>query len=151
MTTSGSDDVPAAGSDPPPAQPAAPDPAELATLRTEVSALRARLDTRNRRAHALLALRGVSPAVLVAVTAFGLVASVIGLWAATTTLNTNRWVQTVTPLPQNPAVAAAVSQYTTDQLFQAVDVEQRLRDALPTQAAFVAGPLTGQLHDAIRK
>src|SRR5207248_2916865 len=83
--------------------------------------------------------------------AFGLVASVVGLWAATTTLNTDRWVRTVAPLPQDAAVAAAVSQYTTDQLFDVINVEQRLRDALPPRAAFVAGPLAGQLHDAIQK
>src|SRR5215216_2512013 len=113
-----------------------PDPEELARLRAEVSALRAQLDTRQRRSYALLALRRVTAAVLAAVAAFALVASVVGLWAATTTLNTDRWVRTVAPLPQQPAVAAAVSQYTTDQLSGVLDVEQRLQTVLPEQAAF---------------
>jgi hypothetical protein len=36
-------------------------------------------------------------------------------------------------------------------VFQAVDVEQRLQTVLPQQAAFVAGPLTDQLRDTVRK
>ena len=59
---------------------------ELARLRAEVSTLRNRLDTRDRRSFAVLALRRVVAAVLVVVAAFGLVAGVVGLWAARTTL-----------------------------------------------------------------
>jgi hypothetical protein len=127
------------------------DPDELARLRTEVTALHARLDTRQRRSSTIVALRRVIAAVLVAVTAFALVASVVGVWAARTALNTDRWVATVAPLPQNPQVAAAVADYTTVQLFQAIDVEQRLRTVLPQQAAFIAGPVAGQLAEKIRQ
>jgi hypothetical protein len=96
-------------------------------------------------------LRGISAAVLIAITAWALVVSVIGVWAATTVLNTGRWVETVGPLPQNPAVSTAVADYTTTQVFQAVNVEQRLRDVLPPQAAFVAGPVAGQVRNTIRQ
>src|SRR5690349_20037832 len=109
------------------ADAAARDPEELARLRTEVTALRARLDGRDRRAYALTALHRLTAAVLAALAAFAIVASTIGLWGAATTLNTDRWVSTVAPLPQQPAVATAVAQYTTDQLFEVLDVEQRLR------------------------
>jgi hypothetical protein len=127
------------------------DTEELAALRAEVQSLRAQLDTRGRRRFALTALRKVVAAVLAALAAFLLVASVVGLWSAYTTLNTSRWVSTVAPLPKQPAVAAAVSQYATDELFRVVDVEQRVKAALPDQAAFLAGPLVGQVKDAIRK
>ncbi|MBO3739218.1 hypothetical protein J5X75_16955 [Actinoplanes sp. NEAU-H7] len=94
--------------------------------------------------------RGVA-AVLAAVAAFALVTSVVGLWAATTTLNTDRWVATVAPLPQDPKVNAAVAEYATTEVFRVLDVEQRLRAVLPEQAAFVAGPLTGQIREQVRK
>ena len=122
---------------------------ELARLHAEVLVLRAQLDTRSRRRSVLVSFRRVTAAVLVALSAFALVASVVGLWAAATTLNTGRWVATVTPLPQNPAVATAVAQYTTSQIFEVVDVDQRLRTVLPEQAAFIAGPLTAQVHDKV--
>jgi hypothetical protein len=123
---------------------------ELARLRVEVSTLHAKLDTRGRRAAAVGALRRVSAAVLVALTALALVASVVGVWAATTVLNTDRWVATVAPLPRDPQIATAVAEYTTTQVFQAINVEQRLQSVLPQQAAFIAGPVAGQLRGAVR-
>jgi hypothetical protein len=124
--------------------------AELARLRSELSVLRARLDTRRRRGSYVTGGRRFTAAVLVAITAFALVMSVVGVWAATTVLNTDRWVATVAPLPQNPQVAAAVADYATVQVFEAINVEQRVRTALP-RAAFVAGPLAGQLQGTVRK
>jgi hypothetical protein len=124
---------------------------ETARLRAEVSALQAKLDTRRRRASTLVRLRGLAAAVLIAVTAFALLGSVVGVWAARTALNTDRWVATVAPLPRNPQVAAAVADYATNQVFQAINVEQRLQAVLPQQAAFLAGPVVGQLRDAVEK
>ncbi len=124
---------------------------ELERLRAEVATLRAELGARTRRGDRGRAVRRTVAAVLAAMAAFALVTSVVGLWAARTTLSTDRWVTTVAPLPQNPAVSAAVAQYATTQLFEVIDVEQRLRTVLPEQAAFVAGPLTGQIRDQVRK
>jgi hypothetical protein len=124
---------------------------ELARLRAEVSTLRTQLDTRQRRSFALLALRRVVAAVLVVVAAFGLVASVVGLWAARTTLDTDRWVATVAPLPQDPRISAAVADYATAQLSEVLNIEQRLRVVLPPQAGFVVGPLADQVRQAVEK
>jgi hypothetical protein len=124
---------------------------ELAQLRGEVSALHTQLDIRRHRASVVGALRRVTAAVLIALTAFALVMSVVGVWSARTAFNTDRWVATVAPLPKNPQVAGAVADYATNQVFQAINVEQRLRTVLPQQAAFIAGPVAGQLRDAVRK
>ena len=129
----------------------APDADEVTRLRTEVSALEAKLDHRRRRASTIVRLRGFVAAVLIALTAFALVGSVVGVWAARTALNTDRWVATVAPLPKNPQVATAVADYATNQVFQAINVEQRLQTVLPPQAAFIAGPVAGQLRDAVEK
>jgi hypothetical protein len=123
---------------------------ELSRLRAEVYGLQARLDRRERRAATVRMLRRAGAAVLIAVTAFALVMSVVGIWSARTALNTDRWVATVAPLPKDPEVAAAVADFATVKLFEAVDVEQRLRSVLPEQAAFVAGPLATQLHAPVR-
>jgi hypothetical protein len=123
---------------------------ELARLRTAVSALQAQLDTRHRRALLRRTARRLIAAALLAVTAFALVTSVVGGWAATTVLTTDRWVATVAPLPRDPRVAAAVAEFTTGRLFTVLDVEQRLREVLPPRAGFVAGPVTGQLRGAVR-
>jgi hypothetical protein len=127
------------------------DAMEVARLRAEVSALHSQLDTRRRRTSALGTIRRFIAAVLIGITAFALVGSVVGVWAARTALNTDKWVATVAPLPQNPQVAAAVADYATTQIFQAINVEQRLRTVLPPKAAFIAAPVAGQLRDQVRK
>jgi hypothetical protein len=124
---------------------------ELDRLRLEVSALRAKLDARRRRAAVVPAIRRVTAAVLVAIGAFALVLSTVGVWAAKTAFDTDRWVATVAPLPRDPQVAAAMSEYATTELFRVLDVENRLREVLPDRAAFVAGPLTGQVREQVRK
>lgn len=132
--------------------PVAEDPArELARLRLEVSALQARLDRSRHRTARLHGFRDVAAALLTAVTACCLVASVVGLWAANTVLRTDRWVATVAPLPKDPKVATAVAQYATSQIFRVVNVEQRLREVLPEQAGFAAAPITGQVRGYVQR
>jgi hypothetical protein len=110
-----------------------PDTAELAALRSEVATLRSQMDTRRRRTRTAGRVRGTVAAVLAAVAAFALVASTVGLWAAHTTLNTDRWVTTVAPLPKDPQVSAAVAQYTTTQVFEVLNqVLRELSARLPT-------------------
>jgi hypothetical protein len=127
------------------------DAEELVRLRAELGTLRQQLDTRRRRRTRAGFVRRTAAAVLVAISAFLLVASVVGVWGARTVLDTDRWVATVAPLPGDPYVSAAVAEYTTTQLFEVVDVEQRLRTALPPPVAFAAGPIAGQLRDTVRR
>jgi hypothetical protein len=44
-----------------------------------------------------------------------------------------------------------MAEYATTELFRVLDVENRIREVLPDQAAFVAGPLTGQIRETVRK
>ncbi|BFU43235.1 hypothetical protein [Krasilnikovia sp. MM14-A1004] len=129
----------------------ASDVEEVARLRAEVADLNSRLDTRHRRASAIGTMRRITAAVLIAITAFAMVASVVGVWSARTAFNTDKWVATIAPLPQDPKVAAAVADYATNQVFAAIDVQQRVQTVLPAQAAFIAGPVTSQLRDAVEK
>ena len=87
----------------------------------------------------------MTAAVLVVIGAFALVLSTVGVWAAKTAFDTDRWVATVAPLPQDPQISAAMAEYATNELFRVLDVENRLREVLPERAAFVTGPLTGQM------
>lgn len=128
---------------------------EVQRQRAELAALHQQLDTRGRRQRRMTLLRQIVAAVLAFVAALGMTLSVIGVWAGRTTLDTDRWVETVTPLSQDPAVRAAVSTYATEQIFTTLNVEQRVKEALPPRAAFLASPLTGAVHgyvqDAVSK
>lgn len=125
-------------------------PDEVQRMREELAALHRQLDTRGRRQRRITRLRQIVAALLVAVAALGLTMSVIGVWAGRTTLNTDRWVATVAPLDQDPAVRAAVSTYMTAQIFTTLNVEQRVREALPPRAAFLASPMSGQVRGFVQ-
>ncbi|WP_353946180.1 hypothetical protein ABII15_34355 [Streptomyces sp. HUAS MG91] len=135
---------------PGPAEPArAAEAGEVERLRAEVAELRDRVGSERRRRARLLLVRRTLAAVLIALVAVVGVTSVVGLWGARTALNTDRWVSAVGPLPQDPAVNKAVSVYLTDQIFDQLDVRKKLSDALPPRAAFLAGPVSGAVHDSM--
>ena len=123
---------------------------EIERQKAELASLHQQLDTRGRRHRRITLLRQIVAAVLVFIAALGVTASVIGVWAGRTTLNTDRWVETVSPLSQDPAVRAAVSTYSTEQIFSTLNVEQRVTEALPPRAAFLASPLTDQVHGFVQ-
>ncbi|CAM5257176.1 hypothetical protein SALBM135S_01609 [Streptomyces alboniger] len=124
--------------------------AELRRLRAEVARLRDREGTERRRRARTSVVRRAVAAVLIALVAVLTVTSVVGVWGSRTTLNTDRWIAAVGPLPEDPEVNAAVSTYLTNEIFDQVDVEQRLSDALPPRASFLAAPVTGAVHDYMR-
>ncbi|MFD0420011.1 hypothetical protein [Streptomyces sp. NPDC127108] len=124
--------------------------AELARLRAEVETLRDRAGTERRRRERVFAVRRAVAAVLIALVAVCAVTSVVGVWGARTTLNTDRWVATVGPLPEDPDVNAAVSTYITREVFDRVDVEQRVREALPARASFLAAPVSKATRDHLQ-
>jgi hypothetical protein len=123
---------------------------EVRRLQEELAAANSQLDTRGRRHRRVTTLRQIVAALLVVIAALGVTMSVIGVWAGRMTLNTDRYVETVTPLSQDPAVRAAVSTYVTDQVFTTLNVEQRVTEALPPRAAFLASPLTGQVRGFVQ-
>ena len=85
-------------------------------------------------------------AVLVVVSCILAPLSVISIWTRNQILDTNRYVENVTPLASNPAIVDAAAANATNSLFGAIDVEKEAKDALPRRAKFLAGPLTSALH-----
>lgn len=69
-------------------------------------------------------------------------------WVERQVLNTDNWVTLVAPVPKDPEVSKALGSYIADKIFTSVPVEQKVAEALPEQAAFLAPPLTSQLQKA---
>lgn len=67
-------------------------------------------------------------------------------WAGNTVVKTDRYVATVSPVIQQPEVQKAMALYATNQLFDRVDVQGYVQDALPPRADFLAPQLTQQLR-----
>ncbi|MGZ3583728.1 MAG: hypothetical protein ACXWP6_13735, partial [Ktedonobacterales bacterium] len=89
--------------------------------------------------------------VLLVLSCLGLLSSVLTYWMNQTLLNTDRWIQIVGPLAQNPQVVGALSDYTADQAVQVLNVQQRVENVLPDRADLLAGPITQQVHDFIQR
>ena len=79
---------------------------------------------------------------LVALSCLLVLLSTTEVWAHRTLLNTGAFVGTVAPVFEDPAVASAVAARATDELFTELNVQARLRDALPPRASFAAVPVT---------
>ena len=71
----------------------------------------------------------------------------MGLWARTTALDSDTYVETVAPFTQDPEVSAALATTIVDEIFQDRDVEQELQRLLPDEIGFLTAPVGSALHD----
>ncbi|HEY8169741.1 MAG TPA: hypothetical protein VIH24_01425 [Candidatus Limnocylindria bacterium] len=76
--------------------------------------------------------RGIAAWVVVVLTCLAVTASVVGLWAHRTVLETDAFMAAVTPAVESEAVQALVSERLSDQLIEALDLESRIAGALQT-------------------
>jgi hypothetical protein len=117
---------------------------ERARLQEEVDELRAQVTgAKPRRAGRP---RRIATAILVVVTALVVTVAVTSVWARRNALNTDRWVRTVGPIAEEPAVQQALGRYMTDQTMSAIDPEELFESALPERGQILAAPLTSALR-----
>jgi hypothetical protein len=85
--------------------------------------------------------------------------SVVSVWARGEVTDTNRYVETVAPLAQDPAIQEAVTNRITDEIFKYVDVEALTSEAVATisanraltpQQTAALQALTGPLNQGIQ-
>jgi hypothetical protein len=62
-------------------------------------------------------------------------------------LSTDAYVSTVAPLADDPAIQAAVADRVSQRLIERTDVNQRVKQALPAKAGFLATPITAGLQN----
>jgi hypothetical protein len=86
-------------------------------------------------------IRRIVVGLLVALSCLLVLLSTTEVWAHRTLLNTGTFVDTVGPVFNNPAVTSAVAARATDELFTELNLQTRLKDALPPKASFAATPV----------
>ena len=121
---------------------------ELAALRTENEALRDQLDTRRTKGPLW---RRILAGVLAFLAVLAVVAAVEAVWLRTTLQDEDRFVATLESLPQNDAVASALSIRVADGVVEAASVEVFVSDALPDELSFLTSPLTNAIEDLIAR
>ncbi|HET8525452.1 MAG TPA: hypothetical protein VFM81_02315 [Actinomycetota bacterium] len=132
--------------------------AEVERLKEERQQLEARVETLEAKPEKRRRVRRIATPILVALSIIVFTVTVPAAWGARTVLNTDRYVATVAPLADDPAVQASIATKLTDQVFSALNVQGTLSDALAPfgeRATLLAGPLTiavkGFVRDQVEK
>ena len=86
-------------------------------------------------------------AVLVVVAALLCPLAITALWLRETVLDTHHFVAAVTPLSSNPAIDAAIADEITSALLDNVNVAKEASRVLPSDARFLAVPLSNGVRD----
>jgi hypothetical protein len=68
-------------------------------------------------------------------------------WITSTVLDTDRFVSTFSPLPQDEAVSLALGERTADAVIESFEVTQTIQESLPDGLGFIAVPLTNGVRD----
>lgn len=80
---------------------------------------------------------------VVAVVTFGLFN--ISYWVKDTVVNTNQFVATMQPLIKDPEIQKTLQTEITNQVFAQINLEQELKNVLPENLGFIAGPFAAQV------
>jgi hypothetical protein len=129
------------------------DTSDAETLREERDALERRVEKLEARPERRRKTRVVITAILVVLAVLCFTVAVPGLWARRTVFNTEHYVQTVAPLASDPAVQEYLARTITEEVFTALDVEDRLRATLQqrdARLAFLAGPIADGVRGVVQ-
>ena len=126
------------------------EPQDVETLRAEVTDLRRQLDkTRAENKGGIKRkLRSIVVVVLIVLGSVLAPIAAMTIYLRAFVLDTNEYLAVVGPLPKDPAVATALADQVTNQLFARVDVKQAIENALPNSANFLADPLASTVKSA---
>src|SRR5215217_783144 len=91
------------------------------------------------------ARRRALPLTLITIGSVLALLAIFALWANRQLLDTDNWAETSSELLENDEIRGQVAGFLTDELYANVDIEERLRQVLPPQAAALAGPAAGGL------
>lgn len=121
--------------------------AENAKLKAENSRLSKALTSKKSGSGSLLNLaRRVGIGLLLFFALFLLTFGNLVFWTGNTIVKQDRFVDATVPIIQNQEFQKTISLYTTNQIFNNIDVEQITKEALPPKAEFLAPQLTVQLQ-----
>ena len=119
---------------------AATETADLAELRAENEALRRALS--GEKSQRTQRARLVGSWVAGAIAVLAIVLALLTVWTFRTLNSTDLFVDRVGSIVEQPEVAAAIGDAAAAELVTALDLEQRLSDALPEDVAIAAGPIS---------
>ena len=91
-------------------------------------------------------LRRILTPIIVALAILVFTATVPAAWSRRTALNTDRFVELVGPLADDPAIQEALAEKVTQRMMSLIDVEAIVTDVFPERGALLVGPLTDAIQ-----
>jgi len=128
--------------------------AELERLRAERDELAREVETLEGQPQKRHRTRRILTPILVVLTVLVFTATVPAAWGRRTILNTDRYVATVAPLAEDPAVQNSIATKVTAQIFATLDVETTISDALAgldERATVLAAPMTNAIQGFVQE
>jgi hypothetical protein len=95
-------------------------------------------------------IRRIVTPLIVALAILVFAVAVPGAWARRTVLNTDRYVEIVGPLAQDPAVQDVLTDRTTDRIMDLLDIQPLILDVFPARGSFLVGPLESAIQGFVR-
>lgn len=95
-------------------------------------------------------VRRILTPLIVALAILVFAVAVPGAWARRTVLNTDRYVEIVGPLAQDPAVQQVLTDRTTARVMDLLDIEPLILDVFPERGSFLVGPLESAIQGFVR-
>ena len=130
-------------------------PDEIARLQAERDALAAEVETLSAKVDHRGRLRRTIVGVLVVLTCISLMAASLAVWTKRNVLDTDRWMEHVGPLAEDPAVQALLTERITARIMEIVDPQALFAEVLPDKGQILAVPLSnaveGFVHDEVAK
>jgi hypothetical protein len=130
------------------------DDEELERLKVERDRLAHKVETLESRPERRHRMRRILTPILVVLTVLVFTATVPAAWGRRTILNTDRYVATVAPLAEDPAVQESIATKVTAQIFATLDVETTISDALAgldERATVLAAPMTNAIQGFVQE
>jgi hypothetical protein len=125
---------------------------DVEQLRHEVEALKQRneeLEARTEQPPSRHVWRRIGAVILIVLASVLAPISTLGVWLRNTVTDTDRYVETIEPLVDDPAIQSFVAARVTQRLFEEVDVQSAVAEALPERATFLSGALTSGLQTVV--
>ena len=128
-----------------------PSSAEVTALQAEVDSLReqnaelASSSSKRRRFNG----RAFSSVVLIVIAALLLPFAIVAFWGQKTVVDTTQYVNTVSPLSQDPTIRLAVGDAISKQLRASYDLEAQVQTLLPDKAKPLAPPITNGIYSYV--
>src|SRR5918995_5675221 len=77
--------------------------------------------------------------------------AILAIWTDRQALNTDNFARASSEMLERPVVRARVAAFLVDELYDNVDVQAQIREALPPRAQPLAGPAAGALRNAAER